>query len=151
MKLSWPKYEIFKEINGEKVLYLRRYFIWRCKWFNIFLHYIPIADQDKTITGFDASHNHPWNFVGILLNGGYDEGLFNSWNKKEIIKRRAFSCSAFGLRKAKQYHKILSVLPNTWSIIITGQSINHWSFWVDDGNIVPFEKFLNIPVDTEMD
>lgn len=145
---NWPKYEIIKEVNGEKVLYLRRYFIWRSSMFNIFLHKIAMPDQDKDVDGNHVSHNHPWNFIGIILRGGYTEGMYSDWNKYITLYRGLFS---WAFRKAEDFHKILEVKPNTWTLIFTGPIKNDvWKFWTSKGKI-NWRDHLGIYEDVEMD
>lgn len=148
MKLSWPKYEIIKKVNGLDVLYLRRYFIWRSDMFNVYLHYIPLPDQDKTKSGSeDCSHNHPWDFISFVLWGGYTEGMYSEWNVRTTLQRKWLS---FGKRKAQDFHKILDVKPNTWTLVITGPVKNEWGFLEDTG-FTHYMTFLGLKRKIDMD
>lgn len=49
-------------------LYLRRYYIYRGKHRpHIYLHHIVRSDYER------ACHDHPWDFVSLILKGGYRE------------------------------------------------------------------------------
>ena len=142
---KWRKFDILKEVNGETVLYLRRYFIWRCRWFNIFLHYIPQPDTDRD------PHDHPWSFLSIRLKGGYTEAVYSDRNSFTLYENNAFSV---GWRAAETVHKILTVQSNTWTIIITGPARREWGFLEENegrGKWVWWREYLNVWDKVEMD
>lgn len=74
-------------VGMQKVVYLRRWFIWRNKWLrtlvswtgwkpnfgNIYLHEIMRSDDDPD------PHDHPWDFTSIILRGGYRDEQW-VWN-----------------------------------------------------------------------
>lgn len=116
---KWKKFDIVKVVDGQTVLYLRRYFIWRCSWFNIFLHYIPMPDTDRD------PHDHPWSFLSVRLRGGYLEDVYQNRNVRTTHYNDAPSV---GWRKAETVHKITHVKPGTWTLIITGPARREWGF-----------------------
>lgn len=127
---SWRKYDIKK--NNE--VYLRRYFIWRCRWFSIFLHNIRKPDDDRD------PHDHPWGFLGIVLRGGYieerwhvvrhvvlDDPRLEALLHSDTEERNA---GTIAYRKATDIHKIIYVRPNTWTLIFVGpKQEREWGFW----------------------
>lgn len=56
---------ITREDNREP--YLIRYYLLKLKSFQIVIHKILQSD-------YDCLHDHPWNFISIILKGGYWEG-----------------------------------------------------------------------------
>lgn len=48
-------------------IYMVRHFLYRSKMFNIYLHHFLRSDTDR------ALHDHPWNFVTVILSTGYWE------------------------------------------------------------------------------
>ena len=61
-------FKLVKEIRSKKgELHFKRWRILSTPWFNIFLHFINRADEDKDL------HDHPWSFWSIILKGGYIE------------------------------------------------------------------------------
>ena len=138
---KWRKFDIVKEVDGQQVLYLRRFFLWRCRWFNIFLHYIPQPDTDRD------PHDHPWSFVSILLRGGYEEEIYSLRTSHVASFRRAPSIAR---RKAGCVHQIRAVLANTWTLVITGPYRRHWGFLTHDGWKY-WRDYLNIHTEVDMD
>ena len=55
------KVDITKLVDGEEMLYLRRWYLFRCRWFSVRLHHIVLPDVDRW------PHDHPWPFVAIVL------------------------------------------------------------------------------------
>lgn len=49
----------------EKVVYLRRFFLWRSKSGSVYLHHFFRSDDDPD------PHDHPWDFTSLILKGGY--------------------------------------------------------------------------------
>ena len=54
-------------ISKEGVLHFRRWTIFSCYYFSIYIHQIFKADEDLHL------HNHPWNYCSIILYGSYVE------------------------------------------------------------------------------
>lgn len=70
--------------TGERTEYMRRW-IFSCPWFTIRLHHILDSD-------YGLPHNHPWNFVSLVLKGGYTEALYRMFDvvtPKKIVFRKA--------------------------------------------------------------
>ena len=134
----WPKYDIVKPEG----LYLRRYFLWRSTYFNIYLHNIRLPDTD------DDPHDHPWWFVSILLRGGYHEQSFG-WDWYRSARENGpviFRSRGIAYRNKHAVHKILAVRPNTWSLVITGPRKKgmSWGFLTKDGWVYWRERLLNL-------
>jgi hypothetical protein len=139
---NWRKYDIIKVVDGEEVLYLRRYFLWRSRWFNIYLHHIPRPDEDRD------PHDHPWSFVSVLLRGGYDEEVFNT--KRELIKTNKRKAFAIGKRSGNVIHQITRVDPNTWTLVFTSSRWRKWGFITKDGWVY-WKTYLGIPDNNEVE
>lgn len=61
--------DIIKPVGGVPTLYLRRFYLLRTRWFNLFLHYIAMSDDDR------FCHDHPWDFWTFILKNGYLEEI----------------------------------------------------------------------------
>lgn len=72
-----PHFDIVKTVNGEQVLYLRRFFLVRSKLLNVYLHKIARSDDDPD------PHDHPWSFVSLILKNGYMDQRFRFLNPHE--------------------------------------------------------------------
>lgn len=57
-------------------IYLRRYYIFKSRYFNIFLHHIRRSDDDPD------PHDHPWSFLSLILKNGYTDEAYG-WTPAE--------------------------------------------------------------------
>lgn len=96
---------------------LRRWKIKVGDLFSIRLHHWVQGDPPE------YQHKHPWNFLTIVLWGGYDdvgEGRAADRVRAPTIRYRG-----------KEWrHAVINVLPRTWTIVITGRVIDRWRFWI---------------------
>ncbi len=122
-------FKLVKEIKSKKgVLHFRRWKICSTRWFNIYLHYINKADEDKHM------HDHPWSFWSVILKGGYIEyvGHLNSQEKNNYkIVKRGFLHMAY--RKKNVSHMIGVLEEPTWSLVFTGPGGRKWGYMTEDG------------------
>lgn len=111
--------------SGE--LYFRRYRIFECMKFAIYIHRIYRSDQDE------HPHSHPWNFVSFILSGGYNDG------KKNYVEY------SFNKVSATDYHKIRIIgnRPVT-TLVFCGPRINEdWGYLVD-GKHIRFDEYRRL-------
>jgi hypothetical protein len=108
--------------------YLNRFILFKCKWFGIYLHNILEADPDLHL------HDHPWNFVTLILSGGYKEELAGGWQWNVA--------GSVAKRKLGDYHRIAEVFGGTWSLIFIGRTQKDWGFLVN-GDHVPHKQYLH--------
>jgi hypothetical protein len=105
----------FKEIGwteiGEK---FTRYALWRTRWFNIYLHQLNAPNWH------DNCHDHPWNFVAVLLWRGYLERA-----EGRNVRRRVGSLL---YRRAEFSHNVITPYGTSWSLCITGKKSRDWGF-----------------------
>lgn len=85
------KYNRYYKITGrpgyfEEEVYLIRYFIFKSRFFNIYIHRFLRSDADDL-------HDHPWHFWTYMLQGAYTEmspqGLTRRTTKKNKFKYMA--------------------------------------------------------------
>jgi hypothetical protein len=109
-------------------LYLRRYYIYRGKHRpHIYLHHIVRSDYER------ACHDHPWDFVSIILKGGYTEHnqcLETAFcaEHTHVIKKRAGSIVA---HKAEDLHRLELERP-AWTLVFSGRKRREWGFQTPD-------------------
>jgi hypothetical protein len=118
--------DITKLVDGEEVLYLRRWYLFRCKWFSIRLHHICLPDVDRW------PHDHPWPFVAVMLWGGYDE----VWGRAgEFATPRTKRVRLFNRHRATDLHRITEFTRSggAWTLFLTGQERRTWGFHTDSG------------------
>lgn len=113
--LKWVK-EI-KSKEGE--LHFKRFSIFACRYFSIYIHHIYKADQDKHL------HNHPWNYVSMVIKGSYLE--------QSVAGVNHIMPFSFNYAKRNRFHKILKLNDEkVISIFITGKRHKTWGYNVDN-------------------
>lgn len=113
---------------------LRWYLIPRNRWLNLYLHKFMRDDDDR------ALHDHPWNFVSIMLWGQYTEITAMG----TAGKVRGFPDVAF--RSAEHRHRVVLDERNgqpvpCWTLVFTGPKVREWGFWYPKG-FVPWQDFV---------
>lgn len=100
-------------IGDGKTTYLNRLAVLTTPWFSIKLHRIYRPDQQRDL------HDHPWNFLSIILRGSYKE------NTPQGIKHRKW----FNWKRAEDSHTIrwVSRVP-VWTLVFTGAARRVWGF-----------------------
>lgn len=124
-------------IIGQRYL-LRWYVIPRNPWLNIYLHKFLHDDEDR------ATHDHPWNFVSIMLWGGYLE-FVGKLRESPLYERRVLSIA---YRPAEHAHRVIlhrrygdGAIQPAWTIMITGPVIRDWGFWCPKERWVHWKVF----------
>lgn len=137
--------DVTKTIDGQKVLYMRRWFLWETAKGNLYLHRIVRSDDEDC-------HNHPWPFTSLILWQGYFDfayeivqGAKSKYLECTIEKTRPFHIYH---RPVTHLHKVILNKPS-WSLVWVGKydKVNEWGFVLSDGTFVPYRKYLNLPDD----
>lgn len=100
--------------------YLKRWILLRTPWFGIFLHKMTGPDSRETL------HDHPWNFISLVLRGGYVERRLDpvtlEINEARIVSR-------WNKVRAYEAHSIRSLLREpTWTLVFVGRRIRNWGY-----------------------
>ena len=80
-------------VTGVELDYLKRFYIFRCKFFSLFLHQFWSSDPDHV-------HDHPWNNITWILKGGY-------WEESADGHREWHSRGWFRYRNAEIFHRLI--------------------------------------------
>lgn len=79
-----PHRDIWKDVGGERKLYLRRWFLKKSDRDRageegdsggVFIHRICMSDEDPD------PHDHPWDFTTLILAGGYSD---EQWDVERV-------------------------------------------------------------------
>ncbi|MCX5660819.1 MAG: hypothetical protein NTW19_14020 [Planctomycetota bacterium] len=97
--------------QGDK--YLKRYYLLRTRWFEVYIHHIFRSDPDADL------HDHPWWFVSCILWGGYIEHT-----QEGKFKRRA---PQILYRPEGSPHRLELAKP-AWTFVLTGPVRRTWGF-----------------------
>jgi hypothetical protein len=134
-----PRWAFLKKMvipcqGGE--VYLVRYRLIDTPWFGVYLHDIQEPDHD-----YDP-HDHPWNFISVILRGGYIEKV---WPMPWVhlgagsYRRRWLRWSWLAMDTCLA-HRIEEVQPGTWSLILRGKRTRVWGFHTQ-GGFVPWMEY----------
>ena len=110
-------------LNNNKI-YLTRLHLVQTPWWSVMLHWINLPDPQEDM------HDHPVNFLSIILSGGYTEETPNG------IKERRF----FNLIRSSDRHRIISLKKPTLTLAIAGKVVHSWGFWTSRG-FVPWRQY----------
>jgi hypothetical protein len=86
-------------------------------------------------------HDHPWDFVSVILRGAYDEQLTEATPDQSSIGIHCWR-SRWSKRRlsATDRHRITWVAPGTWSLVLHGRKERTWGFHTPAG-WVPFDRY----------
>lgn len=112
-RLYWP--------SG--VHYLTRIFV-QCTAWCVYLHRVHNHDPDRHV------HSHPRPMWSLILRGGYVEMYMRLEGKIEHYGYRRFRAGQLNVIRPDEYHRIVEVLPGTWTLVIGGRRFREWGFWV---------------------
>lgn len=109
-----------KTLLREGKPYLIRITLFKCSYFSVKIHKALISDPA-------IPHDHPWNYLSIILWGGYyEETILESgaW------KQKWYKPGSMLYRKGNKFHKL--ILPEgkySVSLIFVGKKWREWGFW----------------------
>ncbi len=102
-----------QKLGDLKCPYLHRWVL-DCRWFSIRLHHWLRGDDPR------ALHDHPWNFIVVVLKGSYWDVTANG--------RQLMSPGTVQYRNALHKHTVDT--KGCWTLVLTGPVIRPWGFWV---------------------
>ena len=114
-------FKIIKEIKSkEGILHFQRYAIFESKFLSIYIHTFTQPDKDN------YEHDHPWNFLLLILKGGYIEQS----NNIKYIRNPGF----IKFIRGEHRHKIIELnRKKSISIAICGKRKREWGYHIDNG------------------
>ena len=115
----------------------------------VYIHNFHREDIDQHL------HNHPWGWAfSVVLSGSYTEermvglgepemvGILESRQVRQVItdvRRVRF----FNRLTKNDYHKVLQLHGDVWTLFITGPRIQDWGFLVN-GRHIPWKQYLGV-------
>ena len=108
--------------------YMERRWVFVCPWFSVRMHHILRSDIDRHM------HDHPFNYMTIILKGGYWEHTPKgvSWVGKGSVR----------VRKAEALHRLeLPKDETAWTLFFMGPRKRKWGFQTEEG-WVDYETYL---------
>lgn len=124
----WAFFQRYDIRGPDGSLYMRRLRLIQTPWFAVYLHKIVRPDADREL------HDHPWDFVSLILRGGYieeTEGRGPGFTYRQKVWRKPFRLVR---HKAEDFHRIdaLSDVP-AWTLVFCGRRRREWGFKTDKG------------------
>ncbi len=118
---------LVKEIKSkEGIVHFRRWRFFSSPWFRIYLHKICRSDLDKHL------HTHPWNFISLILNGGYTQKLWGDYTQIEYQTVKRFDTVKMG--RYDGHHITLTKCP-TWTLVFAYGKYKEWGYLTKRGFI----------------
>lgn len=105
----------YEKLGKPDCPYLERWVI-NLGLFAIRLHHWIASDDQRYF------HDHPWDFLVVILKGGYTD---KSPGKYDTLK-----IGSIRFRKAEHKHTVKVNPGGCWSLLITGPKIRNWGFWL---------------------
>lgn len=122
--------------HADGSLYMARFWLVRTRWFAVRVHHIATCDIDRHF------HDHPWGFISVVLRGGYQEArpisidpCFVEGAEHEQCVIQARRAGSIALRRRTDRHRIISVLPETWTLVVLGKKHQWWGFFTPAGKV----------------
>jgi hypothetical protein len=119
------------DITGEPQLYLKRYYIVKCRFFELMIHQFFMSDRGSL-------HNHPWASGGKILSGGYYEWVPHHMDSDKPVGMVRYwrNPGHIGYRGKNSWHKVELAegsAGNVYTLFATGPRVQSWGFFTKNG------------------
>ena len=120
----WRWFDIWKD--GE--IYLTRLVILRTPWFQILMHWIHKPDEDA------GMHDHPWWFVGFVLDGEYIEKRAEIDRNGKWLHNLRNKTVRFLIRQPlnRAHQIVMTSSHRVITLLLTGPKAKSWGFYTHD-------------------
>lgn len=125
-------------LDSERAAYMHRISLWKTSVFEIRLHWIVTPDWGE------HTHDHPFDFVRAVLNGGYTERVVKvDPDDPQVVtlKTQEHKKGDISFVRAETQHLINEVHPDTFTLVVTGPKRRDWGFQVG-GSWVYWEDYI---------
>jgi hypothetical protein len=123
----FPYRDITAHVEGQRSLYLRRFFLTpRMLPFRFFLHHIVRSDDAR------AAHDHPFDFSTSLLKGSYQESIDTAPDGNGPSDIRVVSAGMTTTNPAEHVHR-LDIIEPVWSLVVCTRARREWGFTTPTG------------------
>jgi hypothetical protein len=133
----WAFFERFEvpDYDDPELLYLTRWRLVQTPWFGVYLHRLGGPDPRATL------HDHPWNFVSIVLWGGYTERVCQGRSHDGSPQTNWRDVRWINVKPALGLHSIRRLFrAPTWTLMLVGRRQRTWGYLDDDGTWTPFDE-----------
>lgn len=117
-----------------------RYRLVQTPWFGVYVHRFDNPDV-RTF------HDHPWNFVSVVVRGGYVEasphGGAPAVSLAQVPDHRLLRAGSINRKRATDLHYIADLVRKpTWTLILVGKRQRTWGY-VDEAGWTAFDEHPN--------
>ena len=133
---DWALFERFEVPNYDEpqATYMTRWRIVQTPWFGIYVHRFDGPDPRPTL------HDHPWDFVSLVLRGGYWERV-PATTDPAVVRLNVFSACAINRKRAEDVHWITKLLRfPTWTLVFVGRRRREWGYLDRDGKWTRYDQ-----------
>ncbi len=130
-----PVHEDGHLYHTDGALYMGRWIVINTHWLHARIHHIATPDLDRDL------HDHPANFVSVVLNGGYAEARPVTVNPcfegdAELVEYTYRTAGSVVARRDVDRHRIEAVADNTWTLFIfLGGRRQWWGYYTPNGKV----------------
>jgi hypothetical protein len=120
---------LVKEIRSKAGnLHFRRWRLLYTPWFAVYIHGIYRSDEDL------HPHSHPWNFLSLILRGGYWEDVWSSDGKMISPLPGHLRMPGFFVGHTRRtYHTVILRKDPAYTLVFTFGRKRPWGYLVDNG------------------
>lgn len=112
------------------------------------VHHILRSDSDRHF------HDHPWNFLTVILRGGYWE-IKPKYDRSGIYQgttRIWYGKGSVRFVTAKTWHRLeVPEGMTAWTLFITFRWKQRWGFLMNPDNKMHYQEYLNIEAGSQSD
>lgn len=129
MSSRWAFLEGFQVKNADGNPQLDRLRIIQTPLGGIYLHRIHAIDDGRD------PHDHPWNFISIVLAGNYIDQVWPDPRNLDVYGNRTHYRWKPTITKRSMAHKIVLVAGTVWTLVFVGPKGKSWRFWTPEGPV----------------
>lgn len=127
IKKLFNKIFLTKEIvSKEGEVHFRRYRLFACPLLRIYVHQILRSDLDYDM------HDHPWNFVSLILEGAYKEESTYAPSWQQVWTRKFYSFDLVN-HKASDAHRLTLISSEVWTLVFAWGWTRPWGYQTPNG------------------
>lgn len=111
---------VIPNLDDPTETYLTRWRIVQTPWFALYLHRMDGPDSRPTL------HDHPWDFLSIVLRGGYVERRLDPLTRQVNEHRTVRRVNRMRTHDAHAIRSLLRV--PTWTLLLVGARRRTWGY-----------------------
>jgi hypothetical protein len=115
--VSGLRSDVIYAVDGSP--YMRRFYLMHTQELSVRYHEIVQSDDARVM------HDHPWDFVSVLLAGSYLEVT--------PAGERCYAAGDVVVRRAEDAHRLEVLDGPVWTLVSTTKPLRRWGFYTPEG------------------